>query len=179
MDFVATVLGLQLPTLSARDCLHKQSRNCSLRVGLVPAKEEKIVWGYDDDMLEVPDKAECDDETASTLSECESFTSSSGSLTSCVTFATPLVTATYLRPVTDKREKEVLYYQDADYRQFRMEYRQSLMRRRPSVTFSSNVVSQIHKLPAVENKDEVYYSSAELKRFLEEFIISLDQKQSC
>lgn len=160
MDFIATVLGLQLPTLRARDCL-QQRHVCSHHL---VAKDEKILWGYDEDMLEVPDKAACDDETASTLSDCDSFTSSSESLGSCVTFAAPLVTATYFRPVTGKDEKEELYYRECDYRQFRLDFRRNLINRRPSVTFSSTLVSQIRYLPAVENKNEIYYSSEELKQ---------------
>jgi hypothetical protein len=158
MDFIATVLGLQLPTLSARDCL-KQRHVCSLAT-----KEDKILWGYDEDVLEVPDKTACDDETASTLSDCDSFTSSSESLGSFVTFAAPLVTATYFRPVTGKKEKDALYYRECDYREFRMDFRRSLINRRPSVTFSDTLVSQIQYLPPVDNKNEIYYSSEELKQ---------------
>jgi hypothetical protein len=162
MDFIATVLGLQLPTLRARDCL-KQRHMCSHHL---VAKDAKIFCEYDEDMLDVPDKAACDDETASTLSDCDSFSSSSESLGACVTFAAPLVTGTYFRPVTGKQEKEALYYRECDYRQFRLDFRRSLISRRTSVTFSATLVSHIHHLPAVDNKNEIYYSSEELKQYV-------------
>jgi hypothetical protein len=162
MDFIATVLGLQLPTFRARDCL-KQRQVCSHHL---LATDAKIFCEYDEDMLEVPDKAACDDETASTLSDCDSFTSSTESLGACVTFASPLVTATYFRPVTGKQEKEDLYYRECDYRQFRLDFRRSLISRRTSVTFSATLVSHIHHLPSVENKNEIYYSSEELKQYV-------------
>lgn len=162
MDFIATTLGLQLPTLKARGCLQAR-RSC----GLPDSNEPKIVWGCDQDLWDVPDKTECsyDDETASTLSDSDnSFSSSSDSLSPCVSFASPLVTDVFIRPYTDRREKDDLYYNESDYRQFRMDYRQSLCRKRPSVTFSSCIVSHVRVLPVVENKHEVYYSSGELKQ---------------
>lgn len=170
MDFVSTVLGLQLPALNARDALREHSIKCSSRA---PARSEvKIVWGGDagsdlDSLSRVPEKSLCDDdETASTLSDCDaSFSSSSEGLDSCVSFAPCLVTEVHLRPCTERSERQHLYYNEADFRRFRMEYRQSLYRRKqPSVTFSSSVVSHVHCLPAVENKHEVYYSSSELKQ---------------
>ena len=92
MEFIASVFGLHLPTLRARDCLKQRSGSSNLFV----AKEEKVLWEFcDEDMQAVPGKAACDDETASTLSDCDSFASSSDCLGSCVTFAAPLVTATF------------------------------------------------------------------------------------
>ena len=166
MDFIATVLGLQLPTLKARDSLRENYNNFPSRA---TASEDKIVvWGCDlDNMWRLPEKTQCDDdETASTLSDCDaSFSSSSESLGgSCVTFASCLVTEVHLRPCTERSERQHLYYNEMDFRRFRMEYRQSLYRKRPSVTFSSSVVSHIHALPAVDNKQDVYYSSSELKQ---------------
>lgn len=176
MDFIATTLGVQLPTLKARDCLLHQ-HVC----GVMDFHNQKIVWSFvDQEMWDVPDKTNCDDdETASTLSDADnSMGSSSDPLPSCVTFAPEVVTAVYLRPFTERDEKEALYYGDEDYRQFRMDFRRSLYTKQPVVRFSSPVVSHVHVLPAVENKDYVYYSSADLKQFLEEFILSLDEKLS-
>lgn len=165
MDFVATVLGLQLPTLNARNSLREDCNNFPSRA---TASEIKIVWECDlDSLSRLPEKSLCDDgETASTLSECDaSFSSSSEGLDSCVSFAPCLVTEVYLRPCTERNERQQLYYNEIDFRRFRMEYRQSLYRRRqPSVTFSPSVVSHVHELPAVDNKHEVYYSSTELKQ---------------
>lgn len=141
---------------------------------------QKIVWSLDQGMWDVPDKTNCDDdETASTLSDSDnSMASSSESLSSCVSFAPQVVTAVYLRPFTDKDEKEALYYSDHDYRQFRVDFRRNLYTKEPAVRFFPPVVSHVHFLPAIENKDDVYYSSADLKQFLEEFILSLDEKHS-
>lgn len=173
MDFIATALGLQLPTLRARACLQQQYNKC----GPGDRSDPKIVWdSCDQDLWDVPDKLNCDDdETASTLTESseESF-SSSEPLSPCVRFAQPVVTAVYLRPATDRREKGDLYYNENDYRQFRLDFRQSLYRKEPTVTF--NDTPQVHTLPVVDNKDEIYYSPAELKKFLEDFILSLDDK---
>lgn len=171
MDFISTVLGLQLPTLKARDCVRREPR-CSL---VLNDDEHKIVWGCEWDLS--PSKClDSDDETASTLSESDD-SSSAESLAPCVTFATPLVTDVFTRPATERQDKELLYYSDYDYRQFRIDFRNSLLRRRtPSVTFATGLVTQVHELPFVENKHEIYYSSAELKNFLEAFILSLDQK---
>ena len=170
MDFVANVLGLQLPALNARDALRKHCDHFAL--GSPARHEVKIVWGCDacsdlDTLSRLPEKSLCDDdETASTLSDCdESFSSSSEGLDSCVSFAPCLVTEVHLRPCTERSERQNLYYNEIDFRRFRMEYRQSLYRKRqPTVTFSSSVVSHVHCLPAVDNKHEVYYSSSELKQ---------------
>lgn len=186
MDFISTVLGLQLPTLKARDTLREEQcqTNFPWRATYASSsgsiKDTKVVeWGSDlETMWRLPEKAHCDDdETASTLSDCDdSFSSSSESLQASVTFAAPLVTEVYLRPCTPRNERHYLYYNETDFRRFRMEYRESLRRKRSTVTFSSCVVS--HELPAVDNKEEVYYSSTELKQFLEDFILSLDDKHA-
>lgn len=159
MDFVATVLGLQLPTLKARDCL-KRERGCGL---ILDNNDQKITWGCDRELWDFskPGKSlDNDDDTVSTLSDSES----SDSLSCCVSFATPLVTAVFIRPFTDRQEKEELFYNEHDYRKFRMEFRNSLRRRRSTVRFASNIVSHVQTLPVVENKHEVYYSSSELKQ---------------
>jgi len=179
MDFIATVLGLQLPTLKARDCLREHFL-AAQPLSSSSVEGKKIVW---DKWQVTPGKAECDDDET-TLSTVSSDDDSDDSLSSdsshSVSFAAPLVTEVFLRPYTHPKEREELYYREADFRRFRMDYRREIQcpRMRPSVTFSSSVVSQVHALPEVENKDEVYYSSAELKQFLEDFILSLDAKQS-
>ena len=164
MDFIATVLGLQLPTLKARGCLQPKNR-CGL---LLDNNDKRIIWGCDRDLWDVSKQGkefESDDETASTLSDSEnSFSSSSDSFTSSVTFATPVVTDVFIRPFTDRTEKADLYYTENDYRQFRMDYRISLIRRKSRmVTFATPTVSHVHTLPAVENKHDIYYSPSELK----------------
>jgi hypothetical protein len=165
MDFVATVLGLQLPTLKARARLQR-AHKCGL---LLDKNDPKIVWGCDGDFLWDLSTSEgksldSDDETASTLSDSDNSFSSAESLGSCVTFATPLVTNVFIRPKTDRHEKQMLYYSDSDYRQFRMDFRNSLRRRTPSVRFAAGLVTEVHELPLVENKQDVYYSSTELKQ---------------
>jgi len=170
MNFVATALGLQLPTLRARDTLQEHHSACLSRrtPSTRNTSEDKIEWGCDP--LDrrtwlLPDKERCDDdETASTVSDCDHSFSSYSEALGCVSFATPLVTKVHLRPCTPMAERQNLYYSEVDFRRFRMDYRQSLLRprRTSTVTFSAHVVT--HSLPTVDNKDDVFYSSSELKQ---------------
>jgi len=125
---------------------------------------------------------EDDDDTASTVSTSESCfdgsDSSESSSCSSVSFAAPLVTAVHHRPATTSAEKRVLFYCDADYREFRTEYFLCGKRepRDPVVTFAETVVSDVHVYPCPkmdESKDALYYSESDLKRFLTEFVESL------
>ena len=62
--------------------------------------------------------------TVSTVNDDDSFSTSSGDgQLHGVTFATPLVTATFERPRTSSpEEKASLYYTDAEYREFKRAY---------------------------------------------------------
>jgi hypothetical protein len=171
MDFIADVLGLQLPTLRARDALrHSQySTKMHPQPQWMQGSNNKIVWGKDycQDLWDLPPKSKCDDdETASTLSDSDdaSISSHSSLSSGCsVSFAAPLVTEVHLRPYTARNERQELFYTEADFRQFRMDFRRSLCeQKRPTVRFSDVIVS--HTLPAVENKEDVYYSATELKQ---------------
>lgn len=155
MDFIADILGLNLPTMKARDSL-RRSTGC--QVSFVSQKEVDE-WDCDQDAWDVPVESKLDDDTASTVSF-----SDDSSISPCVSFAKPLVTAVHLRPYTTRSEKMDLFYREADFRQFRMEYRLSLHKRVSTVQFADNLVTQVHTIPVVENTHEVYYSAAELKQ---------------
>jgi hypothetical protein len=113
--------------------------------------------------LRILDGKEDDDETASTVSCSESFSSSSGS----VTFAEPLVTDGFIRPATPREEKARLFYCDRDYREFRKEYYMYGKRepRDAVVSFSDKIVTDVHEYAQVEDKSMLYYSESDLKRY--------------
>lgn len=185
MDFVAASLGLNLPSLKARGSLLRLESGCPSTSVATTKKSKSTEWedsSCDDrDTWDVPpaksklEDDEDDDATASTAS----FSEDDDTLTPCVTFAAPLVTQVHLRPFTTASEKSVLFYHASDFKEFRREYRLSLLRKRiRCVQFVDQV--QVHTIPAVDNVDDIYYSAAELKQFLEQFIYSLDdQQQSC
>jgi hypothetical protein len=114
--------------------------------------------------LRILDGKEDDDETASTVSCSESFSSSSGS----VTFAEPLVTDVFIRPSTPREEKARLFYCDRDYREFRKEYYMYGKRepRDAVVSFSDKIVTDVHEYAQVEDKSILYYSESDLKRYV-------------
>lgn len=113
--------------------------------------------------LRIMDGKEDDDETASTVSCSESFSSSSGS----VTFAEPLVTDVFIRPATPREEKARLFYGDRDYREFRKEYYMYGKRepRDAVVSFADTIVTDVHEYAQVEDKSILYYSETDLKRY--------------
>lgn len=105
-----------------------------------------------------------------------------------VRFGTPLVTATFTRPVTTTEKKPELYYTEREYREFRRQFGRS--RRRCTqphgttlttttatvVQFHVNVVTEIHETcHMLDNPSELYYSRTELQGFLDEFVASLAQ----
>ena len=100
-----------------------------------------------------------------------------------VRFGTPLVTATYTRPVTTTEKKPELYYTEREYREFRRQFGRSGRRRCCSqpltttatvVQFHVNVVTEIHETcHMLDNPSELYYSRTELQGFLDEFVASL------
>jgi hypothetical protein len=114
-----------------------------------------------------------------------------------VRFCAPLVTASYVRPVTTLEEKCELYYTEQEYREFRRNYvlhsrsQQKQQRqqqpqsigktnnttatsRKPSVVqFHVDVITEIHTTPTIDNPSELYYSRVELQGFLDDFVASL------
>ena len=104
-----------------------------------------------------------------------------------VRFGTPLVTATFTRPVTTTEKKPELYYTEREYREFRRQFGRSRRRSQPHgttlatttatvVQFHVNVVTEIHETcHMLDNPSELYYSRTELQGFLDEFVASLAQ----
>lgn len=115
-----------------------------------------------------------------------------------VRFCAPLVTASYVRPVTTIEEKYELYYTEREYREFRRNYvshtrsqQQRIDRlqqqqqhstsankinitRKPSVVqFHVDVITEIYTTPTIDNPTELYYSRTELQGFLDDFVASL------
>jgi hypothetical protein len=118
-----------------------------------------------------------DDDTASTVSLTEedfSFSNSISNDRSSVTFAEPVVTAIYTRCVTTSDEKHALYYCDRDFREFRRQY---LHRKKTClVQFPiSSVVTCVHEYPYPETTETLYYTESDLKRFLDDFVSSLNE----
>lgn len=155
MDFVAATLGINLPTQSAR---------CTVDKTMIKRARPVPFLSHRDSMLCLIDiKAHVsksdDDDTASTVSCSDSFSS-----TSSVSFVEPLVTEVYFRPRTTYEEKQQLFYTEREYRAFRREYylygRQEP--RDPIVQFSDNISVHVYKASA--EKDRLYYSEADLKR---------------
>lgn len=121
-----------------------------------------------------------------------------------VQFETELVTAVYTRPRTTKEDKYYLHYDEYDYMDFKLEYRDDLLQsngRRTSrnnnsrnnrhslyyrksprkVSFKRDVVDSVH--PVMDRsqrksiQNDLFYSEQEMRTFLDEFVVSL-QKQS-
>jgi hypothetical protein len=121
-----------------------------------------------------------DDDTASTSSSCTESSSSSCS-TSSVSFADPVVTDVHIRPITTRDEKYDLYYSDAEYRSFRRDFHLSRQgrSRETVVSFSDAVVTGVHSYSRPAEKDLMYYSESDLKRFLDDFVSSLHDNTHC
>ena len=105
-----------------------------------------------------------------------------------VRFGTPLVTATFTRPVTTTEKKPELYYTEREYREFRRQFGRgrrscclqphgtTLTTTATVVQFHVNVVTEIHETcHMLDNPSELYYSRTELQGFLDEFVASLAQ----
>jgi hypothetical protein len=99
--------------------------------------------------------------SASSFDDSDSSDSSNSPLS--VSFATPVVTHIYLRPVTTCAEKDRLFYNEHDFREFRMEYLGYRPARNRLVKFSDRVVSEVRTFPALEDKHKLYYSESELQ----------------
>lgn len=113
-------------------------------------------------------KAETDDDTASTVSTDSSFSNS-------VSFAAPLVTQVFERPMTTCAEKRDLYYSAADYKEFRYDLIHGGEPRDKVVKFQPSVVTVVHTYSVSVNKDVLYYSESDLQSFLDDFIVSLNE----
>lgn len=105
-----------------------------------------------------------DDDTASTVSLADDTSCSSSEGCAGVSFASPLVTAVFVRPSTTLQENRALYYTDFDYREFRRDY---FYRKRESVVrFRPDVVTEVREIPMVEQPDDLYYSQSDLQGYV-------------
>ena len=126
----------------------------------------KRIWNeYEDSsaMLEMAKHyVNKDDETASTTSDSESFQSLNGH---SVTFAENVVTEVRFRPYTTLEEKYLLFYNDQDFADFRRES-YSGKRHNRLVSFCDSIVSEVHSIPVTENASQMFYSEAELQKYV-------------
>eukprot|EP00536_Pseudo-nitzschia_multiseries_P015235 jgi/Psemu1/217261/e_gw1.843.12.1 len=151
-----------------------------------------------------------DDETASTvdMDEDEFQVAASSSIRRpsekgrTVKFEEDLVTAVYTRPRTTKDDKYYLHYDEYDYMDFKLEYRDELIqqrhrekditnncksrlpcyRRSPrKVSFKREVVESVHPVMDRSQRKEIqkdlFYTEEEMRSFLDEFVISLQKQQ--
>jgi len=144
-------------SLAAR---HRDSL-CQLRAAEKSAKNISASMKLLDDFLDTTDM---DDNTVSTVNDDDSFSTTSsgdGQLHGgVVTFATPLVTATFERPRTSSpEEKASLYYTDAEYREFKRAY----FFRQRDVQIHDRVVTDVWEIPVAEEPSELYYSESDLQ----------------
>lgn len=145
--------------------------------------------------------------TSSSSSLCseESSSSSSLSLKKSVSFPEDdheLVTAVYTRPRTTTADKYYLHYDEYDYMDFKLEYRDELYQqhygchsekqlqqlRRPyyrksgsrKVGFKLDVVESVHPVMDLSARKEIqndlFYTANEMRQFLDDFVASLQQQ---
>jgi hypothetical protein len=145
-----------------------------------------------------------DDETASTVDmyddEYSVIASKQQEGRRSVQFEEELVTAIYTRPRTTKDDKYYLHYDEYDYMDFKLEYRDELLQQRQrqqsrsgnkqslpyrrsprKVSFRREVVESVHPVMDRNQRKQIqsdlFYSEEEMRSFLDEFVASL-QKQS-
>ena len=134
-------------------------------------------------------KDRTDDHTLETVNSDEdesslSFSSSSNNLS--VSFAEPLVTAVWYRPMVETlEEKDSLFYGEEDYHAFRQDFcrvQRAFWRRRQRQQLQSqpqqqqrrvqfprdSVVTQVHEytVPSPHNKHDLFYSEQDLERYV-------------
>eukprot|EP00532_Pseudo-nitzschia_australis_P004556 CAMPEP_0168191722 /NCGR_PEP_ID=MMETSP0139_2-20121125/17670_1 /TAXON_ID=44445 /ORGANISM="Pseudo-nitzschia australis, Strain 10249 10 AB" /LENGTH=259 /DNA_ID=CAMNT_0008114921 /DNA_START=284 /DNA_END=1063 /DNA_ORIENTATION=- len=149
-----------------------------------------------------------DDDTASTVDmyEDEFQVAASTSSKRSVRFETEPVTAVYTRPRTTKDDKYYLHYDEYDYMDFKLEYRDDLLKQRRQqqscsrhndkrntsssclyrrsprkVSFKREVVESVHPVmdrnQRKEIQNDLFYTEEEMRAFLDEFVVSLQQQQ--
>ena len=149
MNQVATILGIQLPAMKARDAIQKEPALSS--VSILPHQDSLLLLNLN------KHKEMDDDDTVSTM------LSSCSSLGLGVTFADPVVTEIHTRPYTTRLEKRALYYCERDYLEFKRDYFYGSTRD-TLVKFTETVVSHVWTVPRHEEPSEMYYTEAELQR---------------
>lgn len=155
MNQVASILGIQLPSLKAREAIKTEPVSTAVSLAL----------GHRDSMLLLNNpykhhSKNLDDSDADTVS---TMLSSCCSLGLGVTFAEPLVTEVHTRPYTTRKEKQVLFYDEHDYLEFKRDYFYGSTRD-TLVKFTETVVSHVWTVPKHEEPSDMYYTEAELQR---------------
>jgi hypothetical protein len=135
-----------------------------------------LVDPYDDDFQSDTDDDDCSMEDETSCSSSSVIDDSNSSICNRVSFCTPLVTATYVRPTTTMQEKYALFYTDMDYREFRRNFivmnrihsgqvqNQSFHHHRHTVVqIHPNVVTAVYTIPTVEDPSDLFYTKADLQ----------------
>lgn len=89
---------------------------------------------------------------------------------SVVSFAATLVTEIFERPRTSRDEKKELYYSRSEIYTFRKE------RNDPLVRFGEE--TQVFEYEKEGDKGELYYNESDFKRFLEDFVASVNASRA-
>ena len=212
--------GDELCVVSFERKISNRRGNKVLGSGLFTFSEHRdSVVVYEEHQQKRPSKScdeDDDDETASTVDMYEDeFPVSTSStrrnrpqskLQRRVQFEDELVTAVYTRPRTTKEDKYYLHYDEYDYMDFKLEYRDDLLleqqrkreqsnnsggkpklrvtnyKRSPrKVSFKREVVDSVHLVMDRNQRNKIltdlFYTEEEMRTFLDEFVASL-QKQS-
>ena len=131
-------------------------------------------YDYPSDMEEYEDD-ECSNCSMEGATSCSSDDSNHNS--NRVSFCSPLVTATYVRPTTTAKEKLELFYTEIDYREFRRNYlvlnriqacrlERRNERRSTIVQIHPQVVTATHTIPSHEDPTELYYTQSDLQGYV-------------
>ena len=152
MNQVASILGIQLPTMKAREAI--LSEPTSSFVALLPHRDSLILLN---NLSKHGKELDDDEDTVSTM------LSSCSSLGLGVTFAEPLVTEVRTRPYTTRLEKQKLFYNEADYMEFKRDYFYGTTRN-TLVRFTETVVSHVWTVPRHEDPSKMFYTETELQR---------------
>jgi hypothetical protein len=158
MNQVASILGIDLPVLKARQVVMMPLPR------LVPRATLPVMLRHQDSLRLLDKRVKHDDDTASTasLSDCDSDSFLLNE-THSVSFAEPLVTQVITRPYTTMRDKYALYYSNNDYCEFRREA-YGYVPQQKLVKFADSMVSEVWTIPAVLDASSMYYSKKELQR---------------
>jgi hypothetical protein len=85
-----------------------------------------------------------------------------------VTFCAPLVTQVRYRPMTSRKDKYYMHYNEHDYIDFKIEYLTG-RERTHKVSFAREVVSEVHHTTPLRDaaaaalKEDLFYSESELQ----------------
>mmetsp|Transcript_20512 Transcript_20512/g.29661 ORF Transcript_20512/g.29661 Transcript_20512/m.29661 type:complete len:178 (-) Transcript_20512:323-856(-) len=173
MNQVISILGLEMPGFKAKDVVMR-SQKMLVITRLLDHRDSLILLKGNNNNGVVGKRGglEQDDDTASTMSGSDSDISFSSS-DPCVTFAEPLVTEVRTRPYTTQQEKTVMFYNEHDYLDFKIEAYGGKPRNR-KVKFAFDIVSDERVFEPCQDSNKLYYTEAELQGFLNEFIATLN-----